>query len=135
MPRSPDVTSAELAVLQGLWSHEGAVTIRVLTDQLYPGGGAALYSTVQKLLERLEAKHWVRRHRGSGAHRFEATATREELAARQLEATADKLCEGSITPLLTHLLSTRDLSSEDRRALRQLIDELDGPPRPRGADR
>ena len=46
---SPDVTDAELAVLQALWER-GTATIRQLTDALYPGGGPAQYGTVQKLL-------------------------------------------------------------------------------------
>ena len=50
----PDVTDAELAVLQTLWE-QGEATIRQLTDVLYPEGKAAHYGTVQKLLERLEA--------------------------------------------------------------------------------
>ena len=127
MSRSPEVTNAELAVLQELWTRTEAVPIRALCDRLYPGGGTAEYATVQKLLERLESKGWVLRHRGRGAHRFEAAAGREELASLQLEATAERLCEGSVTPLLTHLLSTRSISADDRRALRDLIDELDRP--------
>jgi len=40
MARTPqDVTDAELAVLQVLWD-QGPCTRRLLTDQLYPGGGA-----------------------------------------------------------------------------------------------
>ena len=66
MARTPkDVTDAELAVLNLLWDWESA-TIRRLTDELYPGGNFAHYTTVQKLLERLEAKGCVARQRRSG---------------------------------------------------------------------
>src|SRR5262249_10192887 len=51
----PDVTDAELAVLQVLWDR-GPATIRELTPLLYPDVTDASYATVQKLLERLEAK-------------------------------------------------------------------------------
>ena len=54
----PDVTDAELAVLEELW-RLGSATRRQLADALYPGGGPAHYTTVQKLLERLEAKGHV----------------------------------------------------------------------------
>src|SRR5206468_5487882 len=53
--RIPDVPDAELAVLRELWD-KGPESIRQLTDALYPGGSDAHYATVQKLLERLEAK-------------------------------------------------------------------------------
>ena len=57
-----DITESELAVLRILWER-GTATIRQLTDVLYPGGGAAQYATVQKLLDRMEAKGYVRRDR------------------------------------------------------------------------
>src|SRR5438552_4148085 len=117
MGRTPqDVTDAELAVLEVLWER-GAATIRRLTDTLYPEGGNAHYATVQKLLERLEAKNFVRRDRGTGPHTFTAVVDREELIGRRLQATAEKLCGGSLTPLLLHLVRTRRLSARERQEL------------------
>src|SRR5215469_641806 len=125
MARTPqDVTDAELAVLQVLWDG-GPATIRQLTDILYPGGGAAQYGTVQKLLDRLESKDCVRRDRASTAHTFSAAIAREELIGRRLQDMAEKLCGGSLTPLLTHLVRARRLSARERQELRDLIDELD----------
>src|SRR5947209_6796426 len=125
MARNPqDVTDAELAILQVLWD-EGPATIRRLTDVLYPAGGAAQYATVQKLLERLEAKGYVGRQRTGSAHLFSAAVPRDELIGRRLQDVAEKLCGGSLTPLLTHLVRTRRLSARERQELRDLIDELD----------
>ncbi len=125
MARTPrDVTDAELGVLQALWDG-GPMTIRQLTDRLYPGGGTAQYATVQKLLERLEAKECVSRERTAGAHVFGAALGREELIGRRLQDVAEKLCGGSITPLLTHLVRTRRLTARERRELRDLIDGQD----------
>jgi predicted transcriptional regulator len=119
-----DVPDAELAVLQRLWD-EGPATIRQLRDALYPGGGDAEYGTVQKLLERLERKGFVRRQRSEPAHVFAASVAREELIDKRLEDIAEKLCDGSLTPILTHLVRNRRLSARDRKELRDLIDELD----------
>jgi predicted transcriptional regulator len=125
MARTPqDVTEAELAVLQVLWDG-GPATIRHLTDVLYPGGGAAQYATVQKLLDRLEAKECVHRDRAGAAHTFAPAIGRDELIGRRLQDMAEKLCGGSLTPLLTHLVRTQKLSARERQQLRDLIDELD----------
>jgi predicted transcriptional regulator len=130
MARLPqDVTDAELAVLQVLWD-EGAATIRRITDLLYPGGSTAHYATVQKLLDRLESKQCVRRKRQAGAHLFEAAIGRGELIGRRLEEMAEKLCGGSLTPLLTHLVRAKKLSATERKELRALITELDRAHRP-----
>ena len=128
MARTPqDVTDAELSVLQVLWD-AGPATIRQLTDRLYPGGGPAQYATVQKLLDRLEAKECVRRRRTGPAHTFAAAVGRDDLIGRRLRSVAEQLCDGSLTPLLTHLVRAQRLTPRERAELRALIDEADDNP-------
>ena len=119
-----DVTDAELALLQSLWNHEPA-TIRQLVDRVYGQEGTSVYATVQKLLDRLEAKGCVVRDRGGPVHVFRAAIGRDELIGRRLRAVADSLCGGSLSPLLTHLVEGRGLSEKERRELRALVDRLD----------
>lgn len=125
MPRTPqDITDAELAVLQSLWD-DGPATIRSLTDALYPGGGSSHYATVQKLLERLEIKECVGRERRPGGHVFSAVLARDELIGRRLRTMAEKLCGGSLAPLLTSLVQTTRLNARERQELRDLLEHLD----------
>lgn len=123
MPPEPfRVTDTELAILQTLWD-AGPSPIRRITDDLYPGGSTSDYATVQKLLERLEAKGCVTRDRSGFAHVFHAQIGRDELVGQQLENVAAKLCDGSMTPLLMHLVRDTQLSESDRRALRRMLDD------------
>lgn len=117
----PDVTEAELAVMEQVWQAPG-VTIRAIADELYPGGGVAHYTTVQKLIERLEGKGFLRRDSSQMAHRFTAIVPREELIGRRLKAMAEKLCGGSMTPLLTSLVESSKLTAKEIDELRALID-------------
>lgn len=119
-----DLPDAELAVLQALWDG-GPATIRQLTDVLYPRGNDASYATVQKLLDRLEAKGCVGRDRSSWAHVFQAAIDRDELIGRRLQAVAEKLCGGSLTPLMTNLVRSKRLTAKERREIRKLMEELD----------
>ena len=129
MPRTPqDITDAELAVLSQLWD-SGPATIRQLTDALYPAGGFAHYTTVQKLLERLQAKGCVQRLDGGRAHRYRAVVGRDELIGRSLRQVAEKLCGGSLTPLLTNLVRLQRLTVREREELRALIGELASRPK------
>lgn len=118
------VTDAELAVLKTLWE-VGDATIRQLADVLYPGGGTAHYATVQKLLERLDSKSMVRRRSRDRVNVYTATKRRQDLIADRLRDTADKLCEGSLTPLLTQLVGSVRLSREQVTALRRLVDRME----------
>jgi predicted transcriptional regulator len=119
-----DVTEAELSLLQALWDL-GPATIRQLVEQVYRQNGPSMYATVQKLLDRLEAKGCVARDRRAPVHVFTAAINRDELIGRRLRAVADSLCGGSLSPLLTHLVEGRGLSDPERRELRSLIDRLD----------
>lgn len=121
--RGKDVTDAELAVLQVLWDH-GSATIRDLTEVVYPHDVPTQYSTVKRLLTRLEGKGYVRRDRSEAVHTYQALVDRDELVGRRLEALASSLCEGSISPLLTHLANSERLTREQQETLRSLIGEL-----------
>jgi BlaI family penicillinase repressor len=121
---SPNVTDAEWAVLERLWD-QGPASIRQLTDVLYPKGGASEYATVHKLLERLEAKKYVARKRAEGVYVFEATASRDDVVGRQLESLVDKMCGGSLQPLLLSLVRVKHLTARELRDLLALVDSLD----------
>lgn len=131
MPRTPrDVTDAELAILRILWD-DGPQPVRAIASALSSRGNRAQAATVQKLLERLEDKGWVDRDRTGPVQSFRATADRDDLIGRRLRGIAEQLCEGSMTPLLSHLVQNERLSAADRKALRDLIDGLDDTPRRR----
>jgi BlaI family transcriptional regulator, penicillinase repressor len=116
------VTEYELAVLEALWQR-GSATIREITEAIYPESSSATYATVQKLLERLENKGYVRRDRRSFAHSFKPRIARAKLIGQGLEDLAAKLCGGSLTPLLVHLVQTTSLNPQDRAMLQKIIDD------------
>lgn len=125
MARTPhDITDAELAVMQVLWDLK-TTTVREIVERLYPESTASLNATVQKLLDRLEAKKFVMRNRKVWPYEFSATVERDVVIMRQLQTTADRLCEGEFQPLLTSLVKAKRLSAEERKSLRGLLDELD----------
>jgi predicted transcriptional regulator len=129
MGREPqDVTESELNLLAVLWDR-GRCSTRQITGVLYPRGGTSAYGTVQKLLERLERKGLVSRDRTLFVHTFTAAADRDELIARRLRALADKLCGGSLAPIVSHLARNRRLTPKERQILRELIDEPTETPR------
>src|SRR5262249_28126258 len=111
-------------VLNVLWEC-GSATIRQITDRLYPKGTNSDYATVQKFIERLEDKGAVLRDRSLYVHCFTAAVTRNQLLEQNLRDVAEKLCDGSLTPLLMHLAQITRLSKNDRDALRKLIDGSD----------
>ena len=64
---------------------------------------------------------------------FQARTERDALIAQRLRDTAERLCGGSLTPLLTQLVSESELSEQDLTGLRALVDRLDAEREPRGS--
>ena len=125
MGRTPqDVTDKELAILRVLWEH-GPLPIGRITAALYSDRRSSFFASVQNLLERLQAKGFVTRDRSRNVHVFAAVVGRDDIVGRRLRAVAEKLCDGSWTPLLTHLVQASKLSDADRAELRRLISDLD----------
>ena len=58
---------------------------------------------------------------------FSPVVDRNGLVGQRLEALADSLCDGSISPLLTHLAQSKRLTEEQQQALSLLISELAEP--------
>jgi len=116
------LANAELAIMELLWNEQPR-TARQIREQLYPGADKAQHGTVQRLLQRLEDKGFVHRDRSLPVHLFATTLTREAYAGSQLESLADKLTGGSLAPLLTHLLESKRISSDEIARLRALLDQ------------
>lgn len=123
----PDVTDAELSILEVLWAQQSA-TLRQLAEALYPEKPlAGAQATVAKLLERLEAKRCISRKRGDGPQQFHAAVDRDSLIGWRLQTVANQLCEGSLSPLLTNLVKAGKLSARERKELSNLLAQVTQP--------
>ena len=120
MKRSKNITDTELAVLKFLWDHDSA-TARDIVESLYPRSTASEVGTVHSMLQRLEAKKFIKRDRTTHAHTFSATVTKANMAGFQLQNIANKLTDGSYAPFLTHLIEGDRLSPADLAELRSLL--------------
>ena len=97
---------------------QGAKKVRRLHHDRILAGFAGATADAFTLLERLEAKGCAARDRSEAVHRFAAAIGRDDLIGKRLQAVAETLCGGSLTPLLSHLVGAEGLSEKDRRALR-----------------
>jgi BlaI family transcriptional regulator, penicillinase repressor len=116
------ITDGELSILQILWERPEAGT-REIAEEVYGEVTDPKVATIQKLIERLEAKGCVARDRSERAHRYRARVTREKFLRSRLQALADRLCDGAIVPLMTTLVRSKGLSKNEFAELRKLIDD------------
>jgi predicted transcriptional regulator len=117
------ITDGELSILQVLWEW-GEAGSREITEALYEEVTDPKIASVQKLIERLEAKGCVERDRSERAHRFRPLVSREQYLRSRLQALADRLCDGALVPLVTTLLQSKGLSRSEQEQLWTLVREL-----------
>jgi len=112
-------TDRELDVMSVLWDLGSATVAEVrerLTDEL-------AYTTVLTVLRTLEQKGHVG-HVGEGrAHRYRPLVKRAAAGRNALRRIVDKVFQGSPELLMTQLVSDKNLSDEELRRLRRLLEE------------
>jgi BlaI family transcriptional regulator, penicillinase repressor len=111
-------TDRELDVMAVLWERGSATVAEVrerLPDEL-------AYTTVLTVLRTLEEKGHVG-HRGDGkAHRYFPLVERRVAGRSALARLIDTVFNGSPELLLTQLVTERDLSEEQLKRIRKLMD-------------
>ena len=125
MPRrkSP-ISDAELSVLKILWSN-GPGTVRDIESHLPRRSQPLAYNTILTLLSRLRQKGYVATDRRGTAHVFRSTVTRDDVLGQGLATLANRMCDGTASPLVHALVRGQHLSAGDIADLRKLLDDLE----------
>ncbi len=111
----------QLKIMKLLWSRDEA-TVNELHQQLQEGKDLA-YTTVATMLRKMEARALVK-HRVTGRSFVYRAVVREEAVTRRMaDHFVDRLFEGSLTDVVSHLLRTRDVSADEMVELERLIAE------------
>jgi len=117
------VSETELEVLKVLWA-AGPVTVRDVAAALRKRRRRLAYNTVLTLLSRLREKGYVAADRRDTAHVFRPVVSREELLGSSLAALADRVCDGTASPLVHALVRGQRFTAAEIAQLRKLLDEL-----------
>lgn len=111
----------EAVLMQRIWDHGGAVTVRDLFEGLREERNIA-YTTVMSTMDNLYRKGWLARERDGKAYRYTAVASREEYGARLMrEAMAGA---GDTEAVLSHFVAQMD--GTESAALRAVVEKLVG---------
>jgi len=121
--RKPPVSDAELEVLKVLWAN-GAGTVRDVEALLRRRKRRLAYNTVLTMLSRLRDKGYVAADRTGTAHVFRSSVTRDELLSHGMASLADRICDGTASPLVHALVKGQRFSPEEIAHFRRLLDEL-----------
>lgn len=122
----PDPTlpsDAELKLLRELWEH-GEQSVGDLHERVQPHWPVG-YTTVLKLLQRMNDKGLVDRRPEGRAHLYRSAVAREATERRVARSFLKRTFDGSIEALLQSALPTGRARAEEIEEIRHLLDRLE----------
>jgi BlaI family penicillinase repressor len=115
-----ELSELQLAVMRVLWQKTRA-TVAEVQEALEQERGLAL-TTVATVLTRLEKARLVA-HRTAGRHYvYRPLVSEEEVRRSMVSALAERLFEGDVAALVSHLVSAREIKPGDLARVKQLIE-------------
>ena len=123
MPRRrlPALGAQELAIMKVVWRAKD-VSVRDVYETLRERRSVA-YTTVMTMMNTLETKGYLKRTLDGRAFRYRPAVPEQRVVGAMVREFVERVFDGASAALLTHLVAESNLSDDERRELRRLIDE------------
>ena len=116
---SPFLTELQRAVMRVLWER-GRATVADITDALRPSRGLAP-TTIATILSRLEKRGIVGHELAARQFVYFAELTEPDATRSMVSELADRLFDGDVTELVSHLISAKGFGRGDLARMKALI--------------
>jgi predicted transcriptional regulator len=116
----PQLTSPELEIMKVLWNSEG-LSAREIHEHMGERLSWA-YSTTRTTVERMVRKKLVEKRTFHGLHVYSASVSRAAGLARLVRDFASQVLESSHLPVVSLFADSGNLTDEEIRELRRLLD-------------
>jgi len=116
-----ELTDLQLSLMRVLWM-QGEAAVAEVHAAIEPERGLAL-TTVATILTRLEKAGLVARRQDGRHYLYRALVTEEEVRRTMVSGLAERLFQGDVTALVSHLLDETDIAPGDLERVRRLIDQ------------
>jgi BlaI family transcriptional regulator, penicillinase repressor len=122
-PKSDTLTGQELEIMKVIWPL-GQATVREVYDALRARRTVA-YTTVQTMMNILEAKGHLKKEPGEKAHTYAPVRPQRLVVQSMVREFVNRVFDGSARPLLVHLLKEKGLTERERKQLQRLLEKED----------
>jgi len=119
--KTPKLTDAELEIMHVVWELDDA-TVREVHERLNQRRTLA-YTTVMTMMNILEEKGHLTRHKQGRAYRYEPVRPKSQVISGMVDDFVGKVFEGSARPLVLGLVKERKLSKKDLEEIARMIGE------------
>ena len=122
MTKTHLLTELQLAIVRLLWEREEATVVEIW-EALHAERGLA-QSTLATLLSRLERRGVVTHRAQSRQFVYRALITEQDARHSMVSELTERLFEGDVPALVSHLLTEQDMSPGDMKRIRAMLEEV-----------
>ena len=119
--RLPALGAQELAIMKVVWRLKDA-SVRDVYETMRERRSVA-YTTVMTMMNPLEGKGYLKKQLDGRAFRYRPAVPEQRVVGTMVREFVERVFDGGAGALLTHLVTDSNLTDEERRRLRRLIDE------------
>ena len=120
-----ELSAAEWDIMNTVWQHPEAVTVREIMDAAYPNDEKA-YTTVQTLMNILVEKGVLRRKKVGMVIKYTPAVLRDAVLEASMTTVARRMFRGSFGAMASFLVASNNMLDDDIAALRLLLDVKGG---------
>jgi len=122
-PPHPTLTAHELTIMKIVWRRERA-TVRQVYEILRAQRPIA-YTTVMTVMNVLEEKGYLEKSRADRAYVYQPKRSQRQVVGQMVADFVDRVFDGAAAGLFVHLARDKRLSKDERKKIRQVIEEMD----------
>ena len=119
MSETDQLTDLHIAIMRVLWER-GEATVAAIHEALLAERGLAP-TTVATLLSRLEKRGVVKHRSASRQYVYYPAVSEHEVRRSMVSELTERLFDGDVAELVSHLLDAREISSGDLEKVKELI--------------
>ena len=119
--RLPDLSQAEWAVMHKVWELK-KTNVREVYEELLDAHGWA-YNTVRTMMERLREKGYLAGKKVGNMYFYTPRAQRRKTTLAALEGFADRVFDGAVGPIVSHLIRSEKLMPDEMAQIRKMLEE------------
>ena len=119
------LTDLQTDVLRLLWE-QGELTVAQIWEQLYAERKLA-QTTIATIVARLQRRGILARRTKDKQYVYRALVTEADVQHSMVSELTERLFDGDVTALVSHLLSASDMTPGDLARVRKMIDGISSP--------
>jgi predicted transcriptional regulator len=121
------LTELQIAILRLLWE-QGELTVGQIWEQLYAERKLA-QTTIATIVARLQRRDILARRTRDKQFVYRALVTEADVQHSMVSELTERLFDGDVTALVSHLLSAGDMTPGDLARVREMMEGIDRPTR------